>query len=180
MTGGSLIVVTGAPGTGKSATIEALGAGVRRVVEPARPILAEERANGDTGTPDRDPTRFVDLLLRRSIENHESAAASDEITVFDRGVPDCIAYARILGCDPGPSVEAAATYRYRDEVLLFPPWEAIFANDDERTLSFADTVGFHDATVQAFRETGYALVEVPQGSVADRAAFVRNVIRRSS
>ena len=69
----NLFVLTGAPGAGKTAILDRIGAGIRRVGEPAREILAEQRAVGGAGTHDRDPSLFVDLLLERSIDKHETA-----------------------------------------------------------------------------------------------------------
>lgn len=167
-----LFIVTGAPGTGKTAVLDALGDGVHRVGEPAREILAELRAAGDTRTHDRDWEAFVDMLLRRSIEKHQAAVARAGSALFDRGVPDCVAYAVVLDVDPEPSLRAARTHRYHEEVLVLEPWEEIYSTDDERTMSFADTVVFHEALVDAYARTGYRLVAVPKGPVADRAGFV--------
>lgn len=173
-------VLTGAPGAGKTAILEHLGADVRCVGEPAREILAEQRASGGGGTPDQDPSLFVDLLLRRSIAKHEAAREGEGPVLFDRGVPDCVAYASYLGVDPTASRRACAAHRYHREVLILEPWEAIYTTDDERTMTFADTLAFHDAVRAAYAEATYALVEVPRGSVGDRAAFVRAFILSSA
>jgi predicted ATPase len=172
-----LYVITGAPGTGKTAILSNIGAGVRCVPEPARGILAQQRSVGGDGIPDRDPSLFVDLLLQRSIENHDAALREPEPVLFDRGVPDCIAYASHLGTDPSRSVHASEVYRYHPEILLLQPWEGIYAVDEERTMSFADTLGFHEAVVAAYKRAGYVLVDVPPGSVQSRVAFVRGFMR---
>jgi predicted ATPase len=96
--------------------------------------------------------------------------------LFDRGIPDCIAYARLMGVDPTPSIRASGEHRYRREVLLLGPWEEIYSTDDERTMSFADTHAFHEAIVEAYERAGYELVEVPRDTVDRRAALVRERI----
>ena len=48
--------------------------------------------------------------------------------------------------------------------------------DDERTMSFADTIPFHAALVDAYQGAGYSLVEVPRESAEHRAAFIRDRI----
>ncbi len=176
-----LHVLTGAPGTGKSAILGRLAAAGKSVVsEPAREILSEQRSTGGGDTPHRDPTTFLDLLLQRSIEKHQVARSSLADVIFDRGIPDCIAYAMHFGVDPVPSVIASQEHRYGGEVLLVAPWEAIYTVDEERTMSYADTLGFHDAIVRAYEATGYELVEVPRGSIEDRAAFVLAVVQAPS
>ena len=133
-----LFILTGAPGTGKTALLRQVGSHIRAVDEPAREILAEQRATDGDGTPDRDPARFVELLLQRSIGKHRAAVAARGPALFDRGVPDCIAYAQLLGVDPAPSPAAAATYRYHDHVCLLEPWEEIYTTD-ERTMTYGDS-----------------------------------------
>jgi predicted ATPase len=174
--GDGLHIVTGAPGTGKTTVLDRLGGEIQRFPEPAREILAQQRAMGGAGTPDRDRSAFVELLLRRSIENHQEATRRGGVTVFDRGVPDCVAYAVVLGMDPSPSLLAVERYRYAREALLFEPWPAIYTTDDERTMSFEDVLGFHQEIVSVFDRAGYALVSVPRGPIEDRAAFVRGFI----
>jgi len=168
-----LHVLTGAPGTGQSAILGWLAAAGTSVAdEPAREILRERRARGGSGTPDRRPATFVDLLLQRSIEKYLAARRSGTDVIFDRGIPDCIAYAEHLGVDPEPSVIACQEHRYEHEVLIVAPWEQIYAVDEERTMAFEDTVGFHDAIVRAYEGAGYELIEVPRSSIESRAAFV--------
>ncbi len=176
----NLYIITGAPGTGKTAILAELATGIRCVAEPAREILAEQRSIGGAGTPDRHPSLFMNLLLRRSIDKHHAAGSWDGPAVFDRGIPDCVAYAALLGVDPIPSIAASKRYRYNPEVLVLEPWEDIYGTDDERTMSFADTVAFHAVLQDAYERAGYALVEVPRGSVENRAAFVRHFITQRS
>jgi predicted ATPase len=172
----NLHVLTGAPGSGKTSILDAIGAELRCVGEPAREVIAEQRAIDGDGTSDRDPSLFVDLLLRRSIEKHQAARSGAAPVLFDRGVPDCIAYASVMGVDPSPSVRAAEQYRYRDEVFLLEPWEEIYTVDDERTMSFADTLPFHEALVDAYERAGYVLVDVPRDSIERRVAFILDSI----
>jgi predicted ATPase len=166
-----LWVLTGARGSGKTTILDELRGTIPCVDEPARRVLAEQRASGGTGTPDRDPSRFVELLLEAAIADHERVSGAGT-ALFDRGIPDCIAYAIHLGIDPGPSLRASDRYRYHDEVLILEPWEEIYATDDERTMSFADTVAFHMLLENAFDRSGYRRVTVPRDSAGDRAAFV--------
>ena len=171
-----LFILTGAPGTGKTAILNSLGSDARCVDEPAREILSEQRSAGCAGTPGRDPSLFVELLLRRSIEKYEAARRWEGSVVFDRGIPDCIAYASVLGADPAPSTRAAEVYRYHREVFVLEPWEGIYTVDDERTMSFADTLTFHEALVDAYERAGYVLVGVPRDPIENRVTFVRDAI----
>mgnify|MGYP001813434758 CR=1 FL=1 len=165
-----LHIVTGAPGTGKTEVLAALGPHINVVSEPARLILAEYRAAGGRGQIEAE--RFVALLLERAIDQYDQAVRSATRTLFDRAIPDCAAYALHLGTDPAPSLAAAATHRYHREALLFSPWESIYTTDIERTMTFEMTVAFHHAVVAAYDECGYELTEVPQTSISERAGFI--------
>ena len=171
-----LYIVTGAPGSGKTAILNHVGAGIRCVGEPAREVLAEQRSVDGAGTPDRDASLFLDLLLQRSIDKHVAAQRWGGSVVFDRGIPDCLAYAVMLGVDPTRSLVASQMHRYNNEVLLLEPWEEIYVVDEERTMSFADTVVFHGALTDAYERAGYSLVPVPRESAENRAAFLRDFI----
>jgi predicted ATPase len=169
-----LQVLTGAPGSGKTALIDRLGPGVRCVPEPARRVLAQQRAAAGSATPDRDPRAFVELLLRMTIDDHVAEQTGDGVVLFDRGVPDCIAYASLLDVDAAPSIRAAEVHRYAREVLLLEPWEEIYTVDEERTMTYEATIPFHAALVGAYERSGYDLVVVPPGSIDERATFIRD------
>jgi predicted ATPase len=166
-----LFVLTGAPGTGKTAILRRLGRSTAIVAEPAREILAEHRAAGHRGHIEF--RRFVRLLLERSIEKHGTALEAGGPALFDRAVPDCIAYGVALDTPGDANERAARRYRYHTAVLLLEPWADIYTTDDERTMTFDQTIPFHDAIVDAYRRHGYDLVSVPRGSIEQRAAFVR-------
>jgi predicted ATPase len=185
-------ILTGAPGGGKTAILARIGQGIRTVPEPAREVLAEERAAGGRGMPDRNAARFVELLLARSIEKYRSRGRRDGLGVvasgdtgdgaanqpvlYDRGIPDCVGYAVHLGADPSPCIEAAARYRYHPQVLVLEPWEAIYTTDDERKMTFAQAVEFHEELLDGYRNAGYELITVPRSPIEQRIAFIREFI----
>lgn len=172
-----LYVLTGAPGSGKTAILDALGPGIATVAEPAREILAEWRAAGHTGQP--EPQWMTDRLLERSLAEHRAGAAADGPHLFDRGLPDCAAYADWLGADGAAAREAAARHRYHARVLLTRPWPEIYTTDDERIMTYEMTVRFGEVIETAYREAGYELVEVRRGPLEERAAFVADFLTQS-
>jgi predicted ATPase len=174
----NLFILTGAPGTGKTAILRQLGNEFRCVDEPAREILAEQRATGGRGTWDQDPSLFVHLLLQRSIEKYAMARRSEETVVFDRAIPDCVVYAVLAGSNPTPSLKAVDVYRYQPHVLFLEPWSDIYETDEERIMSFDDTVSFSQTLRDVYERSGYTLVEVPRDSIGGRATFVRMSVAR--
>ena len=176
--GSNLFILTGSPGSGKTAILSRLIGEFRCVDEPAREVLAEQRATGGRGTWDQDPSLFVHLLLQRSIEQYVVARRSGETVIFDRGIPDCVVYAIRAGTDAMPSVAAVEAFRYRRDVLFLEPWSAIYTTDEERIMSFDDTVSFSEELRDVYERSDYTLVRVPQTSIDERAAFVREFIAR--
>ena len=164
-------VVTGGLGTGKTSVISMLAREVETVPEPARELIAEHRAAGGEPTLDRQPEVFVAKLISRSIENHRSASEV-VTTVFDRGLPDCVAYAAINGIDVKPAFEASARHRYENPVFVAPPWKSIYVNDDMRRATFAQAEAFYEEVVAAYDGLGYEMVELPRASVDARVAFI--------
>lgn len=173
------IIVTGAPGTGKTSVIECLGELFDIVAEPARRAIAQHR--DATGEPSLDhrPGLLVEKMTRMSAADF-TAAASDRITLFDRGLPDCLAYASVYGLDMMPILELAREIRYDQPAFIAPPWRDIHANDELRRATFQEVEGFHDHVVWAYRHLGYELVALPMTSIGERAAFIAGRVISSS
>jgi len=107
----NFFILTGAPGSVKTAILARLKDELLCVDEPAREVLAEQRASGGSGMWDKDPSMFGHLLLQRSIEKYQMALRSGQKALFDRGIPDCVVYAVRAGTDPMPSLTAVDVYR---------------------------------------------------------------------
>lgn len=164
-------VITGGLGVGKTSVLSLLEPRYETVAEPARDLIAEHRKTTGEATLDRRPELFVELLISRSIEHHAAAAPSG-VTVFDRGVPDCIAYAMANELDIGPALDASLRCRYESPVFIASPWEEIYSTDDMRRATFAQAEAFHGYVVEAYERLGYQMIQLPRTSVEERAAFI--------
>src|SRR5215471_1525879 len=117
-------VLTGAFGSGKSTLLQHLQLrGIQGVVEPARPILAQQRAIQGNGLPGKDPRLFLELMFSRMLHTYQEADASPGQILFDRGIPDILGYAALLGFEFPPGEKAAGLYRYNPQVFIAPAWE---------------------------------------------------------
>lgn len=164
-------IITGAPGTGKSSLILTLSQKFKTFKEPAREVIAEQKANQSQGLWDKDRSLFINLLLQKSIADFKKGSTKDRV-FFDRGLPDCVAYADYGNIPKESFAETAKKYQYNPKVFLLEPWEEIYKNDEERTMSYEQTVVFHTKIVNAYEKLGYTLLKVPKISIKDRLNFI--------
>ena len=167
------IICSGPPGSGKTSVLNHLKSGFLVVPEPARRVLSSQRASGGRGTGDQDPSLFVQLMLKTALSDAESARESHSLILFDRGLPDLLAYAGYYSLDSSELLRAVETFRYAPNVFWFPAWEEIYATDAERTMSFHAAREFGERIRSEYRARGYNLIEVPCASIFERATFIR-------
>lgn len=167
-------VLTGGPGSGKTAVIEALHqAGYTRTVEAGRGIIQDQMAIGGRALPWQDPAFFAELMLSWEMRSYHMAEQSTGPVVFDRGVVDVVGYLRLISQPvPRHMQKAAESFRYNRTVFIAPPWAEIFVQDRERKQDFDDAVRTYEAMVAAYTERGYELTELPRVSVEQRMRFV--------
>lgn len=169
----NIFILTGAPGSGKSTVLARLAEqGVLCVAEPARQIIAEQRAIGGEGVFDRNAGLFCELLLSRSIAQYKAIDSSQAMVVFDRGVADNIAYAALCDYAFKQGWEAARRYRANQTVFFAPNWRDIYVTDDERTMSFAESAAMGDALRRIYVTLGYNVVDLPLVDVEERVRFM--------
>lgn len=163
-------LLTGTFGSGKSTLLENLQLrGLRGVVEPARPILAQQRSIQGNGLPKKDPRLFVELMLSRMLDAYQQSDVLPGPILFDRGIPDILGYAALFGFEFPPGENAARLFRYNPQVFIAPAWEQIYRTDDERTLPFPLARGFGDDLRAIYERLGYTLIDLPCSSVEERA-----------
>ncbi len=171
------IIITGAMGSGKSTVLKLLKArGITVVEEPARQILAEQRSIADEGVPERNPKLFTQLMLSRAMYQYKQMQDMNGTVIYDRGVPDNIAYAKLFGLNYLPAQNAANLYRYNPHVFVFPAWQEIYTTDEERLMSFAAAKAFGDEVCIIYKDYGYELIEVPCVPPDERIRFIMEKI----
>ncbi|WP_433698805.1 AAA family ATPase [Nocardiopsis sp. CA-288880] len=173
-----LVVVTGGPGSGKTALIEHLAAlGHARTAEAGRAIIRDQREIDGPGLAWRDDDLFAELMLSWEMRSHREASAWEGPVFCDRGVPDLVGYFLLRGLPVPAHVDRAARrFRYHRRVFVAPPWPEIFTGDAERHQSPEEAERTHRAMVEAYPAYGYELVELPRVPVAERARFVLDVL----
>ena len=167
-------ILTGAPGVGKSTLLSALKQSYSTVSEPAREVISRQRSTSGNGLWHQDRNLFVRLLLEKSIEKYDQGDLN-ELTFFDRGIPDNTAYASYGELEIKPFREATRKYRYNQKAFILSPWEDIYTTDEERNMTFKEVINFHEHILDAYRD--YDLIEVPKGDLIERVKFIEQHIK---
>lgn len=101
-------VMTGAIGSGKSTVLKSLqSTGLAVIEEPARQILVEQRNIGGDGIPEKDPGYFVQLMLSRAIYQFKQTQELNGNVIYDRGIPDMIAYFHLFNLNYPPAQQTS-------------------------------------------------------------------------
>ena len=173
-------VVTGGPGAGKTTTLEALAErGFLCLPESARAIIRQRKAAGLS--PRSAPEQFGTEMLNADIAKYRETPVYNQPVFFDRSVWDALGFLYFLGALSEAEVAAyGQEFQYNETVFLMPPWREIYRVDTERDQSFGDAITVGETIRQWYRRWHYTVIEVPRGSVEERAAFILQTITRSS
>jgi len=173
------IVITGGPGTGKSAIIsELLQRGHNCMLEISRQVTLEARENGTEQLFLANPLLFSELLLKGRIKQYIEANNSDtELVFMDRGIPDVLAYMDYIGDKyPKKFIDSCKSHVY-DHVFILSPWQEIFISDNERYENFEQSVKIHHHLLNTYERYDYDLIDVPFEKVDKRADHILDIIK---
>jgi predicted ATPase len=174
----NLFIVTGAPGAGKTTLLAAAAeAGMTIGPEAARAVIQAQAAIDGPAVQWRQPAMFAELMLDRDIQSWQALRAAGGPVLCDRGIPDLVAYGRMLKlADAGHFSRAAELYRYNATVFFAPPWREIYADDAERIEGWEHAQRIYEPMRDVYEELGYRIVELPKAPVVERLAFVKDII----
>ena len=174
----NLYVITGGPGSGKTTTLmelEKLGFG--SIPEVARQIIQEQVNAGGTAVPWADRARYAELMHQRSVQTYRMHAHTKTLMFADRGIPDTLAYARLIQLPTQEKIrEACKRFRYASRVFIAPPWAEIYKTDTERKQDFEEAIRTYNVLVRTYLECKYELVELPRFSPFERAKFILKLL----
>lgn len=165
------LVLTGAPGAGKTALLEAAAAtGMATSPEVARAVLQQP---GGMALRESDPLGFAMAMLDGHLAEYRRYADHPGPVLFDRGFPDVVGFLELSGLPVPDAVDTACrTLRYDGPIFRAPAWPAIYRQDAERIQDFSDALASDKVVTAAWRSYDYPVINLPLASVAERLAFI--------
>ena len=176
------IVITGGPGSGKTALIKFLELQGQVVLhEISRDIILEAQRQGIDQLFLENPILFSEKLLEGRMDQFKMANDSDWSQIFyDRGLPDVTAYMDFMDIHyPKNFTEVCREHRY-DLVFVLPPWEDIYEKDNERYESFEQAVELFHSLKNSYENFGYSPYEVSVGSIEERVKYILDTLKNNT
>ena len=173
------IVLTGAPGTGKSSILDELKArGFYCMPEVSREVTQEAQKRGIQQLFLSKPLTFSKLIFEdREQQFKEIQHPNSNWIFFDRGMPDVYAYMDYRKYSyPNVFKKKSKLYKY-DVIFLLKPWNRIYISDNERYENFKESKVIDKYLQNTYQELGYSITEVPFGTVKDRSNFILNWLK---
>lgn len=170
------IILTGAPGAGKTIILRALEAAGHAVVEEAATdVIALEQARG-VSEPHTDQS-FIERIARLQIARQRRADAFEAAVVFFDRSPVCtFALAEHLGYAPPrmlfEEIARIARHNIYDRRVIFVETLGFIRNTEARRISHEESLRFAATHEAAYARFGYKLARIAPGSVDERVAAV--------
>lgn len=171
-------VITGGPGLGKTSLLERLRElGYEVHAEAARAIIDTWRRGGETAPSPWTAREAFDRDIENIMLSHYVNSDPARPAIYDRGLPDLIAWKRHLGYPTDDRLKAIVTsHPYARSVFITPKWAPWYESNLDRPFPKDESFEINDALRKTYGEFGYHLLELPKSSVSDRAAFVDDYI----
>ncbi|MEU0076472.1 AAA family ATPase [Micromonospora tulbaghiae] len=173
-------ILTGTPGSGKTAILRHLEIDGHPVVEEAATdVIALDQALGRP-EPWREPgfaERVLDLQRRR----RRRADAHADLVVFHDRSPVCtLALCRHLGLTPPRAlldeIERMTVERQYERTVFFVRNQGFVEATAARRISFEESLVFERIHELTYREAGFDLVDVPAGTLPARVAAIKRAV----
>ena len=176
----SWYVITGGPSVGKTTLLDELSKQSYAVLpEAARAVIDNAIAGGKTVEQIRgDEQQFQMDVLAMKLQV-EAETPTNQITFFDRGMHDTIAYFKLHNFPINPEVAAACNKSKYSLVFLLDPLPR-FEHDYARVESEAMAAKLQDLLYQAYADHGMIPVKVPVLPPKERAGWVLQRINEPS
>ena len=177
------VVISGSPGSGKTAVIECLkNKGYSILEEFSRSLIKDYQSRGITNLFLSAPLKFSEQLLevreKQFIDSEKIFQAKSQVVFFDRGIHDTYAYLKATGQENLNFKEKVYSFEY-DLVFLLTPWGKIFKKDNERLENFSQAKMYYPYIKKAY-SVQHKVIKLPQGSIEERVFFIESFMNNNN
>jgi len=171
-------MLTGAPGSGKTALLRQLELdGFSVVEEAATDIIAASQAR-EIAEPWKHPS-FIDQIAALQRERQLLASLQPcDVQFHDRSPVCTAALATYLGYAISPALAAELERIKREAIyenaVFFIRNLGFITNTGARRISFEETLRFEKIHEETYLQHGFELIEIPPGTIADRIAKIKS------
>ena len=169
-------VITGAPSSGKTTLVQEIEKlGYRVIHEVARGYIETQMKQGRTLEEIRaDKRSFENFVLHAKIAI-EAELPKDHVIIFDRAIPDSIAYFEVAGLDAGEAVEKSPRNRYKKVFLLDRlPYQVDHARIEDNQIA----IRLDQSLEQSYRMLGYEVMRINAMPVKERVKIILQEIKK--
>jgi len=164
------IVITGAPSSGKTTVLDELAKkGYHTEPETARLFIESEMAKGRPLEDIKADALHLQIGILKTKIDRETRLNPEELVLFDRGIPDTIAYCELCHLSTKIVLQDCYHFKYKyvfhfDRLPLIKDGTRIDTEED------ADFLDNH--LEKAYQSLGYTVIRVPVMSIKDRVDFI--------
>jgi len=178
MNNSNKILITGGPGSGKTALINALeNRNFNCEHEIVRNLTLEGKGNGIDQIFLKEPLIFSEKLLELRIDQFNKKQISEN-TFYDRGVHDVLAYLNYIKVKYDDLLTKKAEKIKYDKVFILPPWKDIYRQDEIRYESFNESVKIHDEIVKIYNFFKMKIIILKTGTIDQRIENILEFINK--
>jgi predicted ATPase len=174
-------IITGAPGSGKTAIIRHLELdGFSVVEEAATDIIAAAQARG-TAEPWTHPSFIDEIATLQRDRQLRASHQPDGIQFHDRSAVCTAALAAYLGYSISPVLSAELERIRKDAIyekeVFFIRNLGFITPTEARRITFEETLRFEKIHEETYRDYGFELVQIEAGALANRIRQIKSELK---
>jgi predicted ATPase len=174
-------ILTGTPGSGKTAILRQLEIdGFSVVEEAATDVIALWHARG-IAAPWTDPS-FIDAIVDlQTLRETRAAKQSDALQFHDRSVVCTAALATYLGYPFCPALDRelkrVTAHAVFQKQVFFIRNLGFTSPTEARRISLEEALRFERVHEDVYRQFGFELVSIDRASLSDRIAAIKKIVQ---
>lgn len=171
------IIISGAPGTGKSSIIKELKTQGYYCFEEVWDKKYENPSNkyniDDINTFSQN---IFDKRLQQ-LEYKKTEKIKDNIIFYDRSIIDTIAYLKKYKKNINPNwVKKGLNKRYNQTIFLCPLWKKIYKQNNRRKETYEESLLIEKFLTSTYKEFLYKIQLIPKLDIINRVNYILNTI----